>query len=186
MSTRVVVVGPPNSGKSVFVARLKRAFQNQGLRAEKFDLDPWSATQKLIDGAMSKDERKTSKKKIVEDDEITRLIDHVGESENSLQVSVIDTAGQFTDQTKRICQIAKYGIIVCSEDCKKQVDEWISNLNESGVQLIAVVTTKPSGIESVSNSNIITATITNLHRSSSEPSEHIMEFSVLLSSKLDL
>lgn len=66
---RIIIGGPPNSGKSTLVSSLIRALWEIGVKVNSAELDLWAPTLEFLEGKISKEERDSRKQKKVTKEE---------------------------------------------------------------------------------------------------------------------
>lgn len=164
MSIRVIIGGPPCSGKSTFAESITRALQNIGIDTDRVDLDLWSPTLDFIRGDITKEERDLQKRRNVtkgEADEASRRITVFSENHD---IVICDGPGGISEESELIFKAATHGIIVCRDDGIEKIEEWEKFFEKIGISLVAVVISKLDGDEKVSDLSPIKAELVNLDR----------------------
>ena len=164
MAIRLVIGGPPNSGKSTFAESLARALQDQSVDAEAIDLDPWSPTLALIRGEITEDQRKAMKKKKITREEAEEAAERFEKSSRKHSVVLGDAPGGISDQSRIIAKKATHAIILCREDRKDEVDEWRMFFEKMGLRIIAVMISKEHGEEEIRSNDLVEGILANLDR----------------------
>ena len=166
MTTRIVVGGPPGSGKSTFVASFKRALLDIGVRADYVELDLYAPTLPLIEGRMTPEQRIKSKRKDIPDEEIQRAARRLVELDERFDVVLGDLPGMMTPQTKILCKHATLAIIVCKDEKIEEMDAWQQFFKELGIVVVSRIVSKLSGSEiiKVTGENVIEAVLIGLDR----------------------
>ncbi|MHB8566447.1 MAG: hypothetical protein ACYC7D_08570 [Nitrososphaerales archaeon] len=187
MTVRIVVGGPPNSGKSTFVINLKRALQDTGVNAEFAELDPFASTLALLEGLMSEEERKMSKRKEISEDEIKKVAERLVGFDGKVEIVLGDLPGKITPQTKSLCRHATHAIIVCKDQAIEDIKAWRSFFDESDVPVISEIVSKIEGEEScrIGQNKVIEAVIVGLNREV-QVTPQLHYFALHLRSALDL
>lgn len=156
--------GPPNSGKSTFSESLARALRRQGVSAEAVDLDPWSPTLALIRGEISKEERDSLKRKRIGPKEIHDAARRLKEVAKGHDFVVGDAPGGISDDMRPVYQAATHAIILCREDRREEIDDWKIFSSRMDLRIVAVITSRTAGTESVEGADLIEGTLVGLER----------------------
>ncbi|MGC8497595.1 MAG: hypothetical protein ACP5NL_06340 [Thermoplasmata archaeon] len=183
-SIRIIIGGPPNSGKSTFSESLARLFQDQGFDAEAIDLDKASPTLELIRHKISKEERNSMKRNLTKEDADNAKKEYISKSKEH-QIVIGDGPGKISEESKIIYSSGTVGIIVCREDYKKEIKNWEYFFEELNVKLIAVIISKNNGEESVNSNDLIHGVLVKLNREVLK-TPTLIEFLLLLRKKLDI
>jgi len=160
---RIIVGGPPNSGKSTFAVSLAMALCSIGVNAIAKDLDLASETVKFITGEESWENRSKVKKEWTID-LAKGAAKQFLEASSKYDVVIGDAPGKIDMITWTISQEASHGSICCRDDCKNEIQEWKKLFKSLGKEVIVTVTSKLSGVESISVDGLIEATLIGLNR----------------------
>lgn len=166
MTIRIVIGGPPGSGKSSFVASLKRALLNIGVQVDYVELDPYSSTLALIEGLMTPEERIKSKRKDIPDEEIQQIAERLADLDRKLDVVLGDLPGMITPQTSILCKHATHAIVVCKDQRLEEINAWQQFFSKLRIPVISKIVSKLNGTEEtrITDANVIEAIITGLDR----------------------
>ncbi len=164
LPTRIIIGGPPNSGKSTLAESLARALRSLGVDAYAEDLDLASPTLEFIKGSKRWEQRLVAKKEWTPElaERATALFE---EASSKHAVVIGDAPGKITPMSKTIAQKAHYAIILCREDCLNEINDWrrfFANLN---IPVVCVAISKITGVENIKESGgMIKATLVGLDR----------------------
>lgn len=183
---RIVVGGPPNSGKSTFSECIARALQDLDIDAESIELDVFAETLDYIKGKISKEERERKKREPVTKEKIEKAVKRFKDASNEHDIVIGDAPGGISKESKLLCRMATHGIIICREDKSSEIEDWILFFKELNIPVIVIITSKLVGEESVTSSELIHATLVNLNREQIQITESIRLLSVLLKEKLSV
>ena len=162
---RIVIGGPPNSGKSVFTLYLQRAMRQLQVRAYHNDYDPYSETRLMLMGDISKELREQLKKTDVGKSEAEEFAKKFKQKHEDYPLVLGDLPGKVSDITKILAKSGTHAIIVCDEKKHELIKEWKLMFEELGINIICIINTNLDGIEEITNSNsIIFAKVANLDR----------------------
>ena len=166
MTIRIVIGGPPGSGKSSFVASLRRALLDIGVQVDYVELDPYSSTLALIEGLMTPEERIKSKRKDIPDEEIQKIAERLADLDRKLDVVLGDLPGMVTPQTSILCKHATHAIIVCKDQRLEEMYVWQEFFSNLGIPVISKIVSKLKGAEEtkITDANVIEAIMTGLDR----------------------
>lgn len=164
MSIRIVVGGPPNSGKSTFSESLVRAFQDLSVDAESIDLDLYSPTLDWLQGKITKEQRDEQKRKSITAKEAKEAHRRFKDASKEHDVIVGDAPGGISEESKQICKAATHGIIVCRDDKTDQIKAWQNFFDDIGVDVIAVVISKVSSSEDITSYDPLEIVLVDLNR----------------------
>ncbi|HZW56639.1 MAG TPA: hypothetical protein VFF30_10150 [Nitrososphaerales archaeon] len=153
MTKKIVVGGPPRSGKSTFVASMRRALLDIGVRADYVELDPYASTLALLEGLMTPEERLRSKRKDISNEEILQVAERLASVAESVDILLGDLPGMITEQTRMLCRYATHAIIICSDQSPEQMSEWHKFFEELRIPVIAKIVSKLHGNEEVKSTN---------------------------------
>ena len=183
MVSKIVIVGPPCSGKSVFTLALLSALEDLGISCSFVDLDLWGSTFLLLSGKESSTERTKRKETlVVTKDDIENKLKEFQDISDVLVIA--DGPGKISTDLNTLIQPAKLGIIVCRIDKPNDLKKWRNYLEKHGIEIIGIVHTTQNTTESVSMEGHIEATITNLDRDNSDISSGVHSFASKLKSLL--
>ncbi len=157
---RIVVGGPPHSGKSTFALYLERALQDLGTDAYNYDYDPWGETKRYAEGLISKEERDGTKK--IPTEKETRLcVKEFASLPNRLVIG--DLPGKPTDITEILVSVGTHAVILCKDDELDKIKEWEKLFNRKNIKILAILTSNQTGQENIEEENgIIVGRISNL------------------------
>jgi len=165
LAIRIVVGGPPHSGKSTFTARLVRTLHKElAVDVDNMSLDPWDRSLDVMLGNITEEERKQKNKKITKN----HLRDKASEFKKfskKHEVVVGDLPGRITDKSQIVTRAGTHGIIVCKDDELNEIAEWENFFLDNNVELIAVIHTSMTGSENAWQDNLIRAELVNLDQS---------------------
>lgn len=161
--TKIVVVGPPNSGKSVLIQHMMILLENKGIDVGQIDLDLWGSTDRLFKGLETIEERKTRKEQLEVTDEM--IEDRVNSFESmSNDIVLADTPGQISDDLDTLIEPGTMGIIVCRKEYTEELDEWVRYLRRNQIDIIGIIHSVVNSKEDISRDEIIESTISDLDR----------------------
>ncbi len=164
-SIRIIIGGPPNSGKSTFAVRITRALQDIAVDADHKELDLWSQTIEFIIGNMTKEDRDSRKRTNVTTKEVTTAVQEFKSLSQSHVIAIGDGPGRISKESEMIFKVATHGIIVCKEDETEKIDEWKQFFKKIGVRVVVIIVSKLNGDEKIiSSDTIIEAEISGLDR----------------------
>jgi len=163
LSTRIIIGGPPNSGKSTLAESLTRALRAIGVDAYAEDLDLASQTLEYIKGVKPWKLRAQEKKEWT-----SELADKAAakfkEASKRHSVVIGDAPGKISNESRKIAQQANNAIILCRADSISQKKEWRNFFESMGVKIIYIAISKMEGTGHVKVNEIIEATIIGLDR----------------------
>ncbi len=165
MAIKIVVGGPPHSGKSTFTARLEKTLLGKHqANVKRMGLDPWDHSLEVIAGIISEKERKPKNKKITEKD-LKKLASEFEQLSKKHKAVIGDLPGLPTDLTRIVARAGTHGIIVCRDDNLPEIKKWKKLFSRNKVKLIAIVHTSMKGKEKVWQDNdLIKAELVNLNK----------------------
>ncbi len=165
MAIRIVVGGPPHSGKSTFTARLARTFLKEfGDDVDKMNLDPWDRSLEVISEIITEEERKQD---IKNPEKILREKASEFKKRSKNHKAIIgDLPGRPEAPAEIVAKTGRYGIIVCKDDELNKIKDWKKFFEKNGVELVAVIHTSKNGKEErVYREDLIRAELVNLDKS---------------------
>lgn len=164
MGIRIIVGGPPDSGKSTFSQRLSIALSDQGVLAESVDLDKWSPTLDFIKGDMTKEEREKQKRTGITKIDMQNAAKRFRNVSKKYDIVIGDLPGGISKLSEIVVKTAKYGIIICKDDESKKIKEWEKFFKKNNVDLLGTIDTSLTGEEDIQQNNPIRARLVNLDR----------------------
>ena len=184
MPVRVIIGGPPNSGKSTLAESLARALRSVGVDAYAEDLDLASPTLEFIRGTKSWEERPGFKKEwTLELASKAALM--FEEASASHAVVIGDAPGKITDESKVIVKKANYAIILCRDDCLEEIRNWQKCFDDMRIPVICIAVSKIIGLGNIENKDVIEATLVRLDRKPKADSV-MVGLALLIKEKLNL
>ena len=137
---RIVIGGPPNSGKSVFAIHLFRALREIGIRTYHSDYDPYSPSREFILGKKSKEEREKLKKDVTSK-EAKELASNFQEKYVNYDIVIGDLPGRISEILDILASAGTHGLIVCSDEKEEQIQEWKKVFKKLNINIICIVKT---------------------------------------------
>jgi len=162
LTIRIILGGPPHSGKSTLAERIARAFQDQGVNAEAIDLDLWSPTLEAIRGEITPQKRESLKRKNITVKEAKEAAIRFREKSKVHDIVIGDAPGGISEESEHIYKSATHGIIVCSEERRAELDQWTSFFKRIHLELIVLVISGTEGEDTVLSNGVINAFLVNL------------------------
>jgi len=164
LPTRIIIGGPPNSGKSTLAENLARALRSLGVDAYAEDLDLASPTLEFIRGSKGWEQRQGAKRKWTP--ELAEKAAALFEDASAKHAVVIgDAPGKITSESATIAKRALYAIILCREDRINEVSNWRRFFLSLDIQVVCVAISKITGDAAVEeNDDLIEATLVGLDR----------------------
>lgn len=165
MAIRIVVGGPPHSGKSTFTLRLVYTLLKElAVVADVLSLDLWDRSVDVMLGNITEKERKQKNRKISKKD-LWKKASEFKEFSKKHEVVVGDLPGRRTDLSKIVTRAGTHGIIVCRDDELNEIAEWENFFSDNNVELIAVIHTSLTGSENAwQDGDLIRAELVNLNQ----------------------
>ena len=160
---KVIVVGPPNSGKSVLIEHIKNILEERGIDYGYVDLDLWGSTYRLFRKEETPKERKIRKDEL----EVTSTMieEKVVEFETiSNDIVLADTPGEISDELDTLIEPGTMAIIVCRKECTEELDEWEKYLDRNHIEIIGIIHSVINSEEIISRDEIIETVISDLNR----------------------
>lgn len=164
LKIRIIVGGPPNSGKSTFSVSLVRTFQKGGVDAKSVDLDPWAPTLELVKGNMTQDQRDRQKRSSITFEDVEDIHQRFKNASDEHDVVIGDAPGGISKEIRPIYAIATHGILVCRDDKTEEIKDWKDFFNSFGIDIIAIVVSKTENGEKVMSSDPIEIILSGLNR----------------------
>jgi molybdopterin-guanine dinucleotide biosynthesis protein len=160
---RIIIGGPPNSGKSTLAESMARALRMLGVDAYAEDLDLASPTLEFIKGDKGWAQRQASKKEWTP--ELTEQAAYIFQQASNKHAVVIgDSPGKITDQSKKIASQAHYALILCRNDSIAEIKNWQAFFANIGIPIICIAVSKTTGKGYVKKNSVIKATVVGLNR----------------------
>ena len=185
MSIRLILGGPPNSGKSTLAAAIVMAMQEGQIDADWEDLDPWAPTMDYLRGNISKEQRDAQKRKSISKQEISEIVKRFTDKAKKHQVLIADAPGGMSAESEAIYKAASHAIIICRQDKKGELAKWRDFLEKLGVELVAIIISKLDGNENIQTNDLIEAELVGLDRNP-RLSPATRQLASLLKSKLGI
>ncbi len=184
---RIIVGGPPNSGKSTLVISLTRALWQIGIKAERVELDAWAPTLDYIDGKITKGQRDSLKQRAVTKEDAQRDASKLREASKDGSIAIGDCPGKISEELKIIVASATHAVILCRSDKVRETESWREVFSEVGIPVVAELTSRLTGTEAVQESadGIIRGTFVGLDRTPKK-SPAMSQLAFLLKSKLGI
>lgn len=161
---RIIVGGPPNSGKSTFSANIEQVLKNMCIDAKAIDLDLWAGTLDLLWGKISKEERDFLKQDKVTQDDLRKARQVFEDASVEHDVVLGDAPGKISADWKIIYEAASHAIIVCRSDKIEEVDAWVEFCETNGIEVVAIVITEMEGDEKITSLDPLRAKLVGLDR----------------------
>lgn len=160
---RIVIGGPPHSGKSTFALYLERSLNDLGTNAFNYDYDPFGETKRLVEGLISKEEREHTKK-IPTKEEVESCAKEFALLSITYEVVIGDLPGKPTDLTEILTLAGTHAIILCKDDELDKIAEWKNLFNKQDVKILGILESNQTGDEIVyEEKGVIIGKISNLN-----------------------
>lgn len=139
MGVAIAVVGPPHSGKSVFLSALYDLLRRKGVsfflqRAAPDGEGMWSAEsdQEIV--------REIRRKGKFTPEFVEKQIRGISRLKDSFDFVFVDTGGRRSPENREILKGAEYGVILVGDQYpEEEVDAWKSFLHGAGVKIIGIL-----------------------------------------------
>lgn len=159
---RIVIGGPPHSGKSTFALYLERALKDLGTNTFNNDYDPFGETKRFAEGLISKKEREHTKK-IPTKEEVESCAKEFALLSITYEVVIGDLPGKPTGLTEILSAKGTHAIILCKDDELDKITEWKNLFNKQDVKILGILESNQTGDEIVyEEKGIIIGKISNL------------------------
>lgn len=146
---RIIIGGPPNSGKSTLVSSLTRAFWEIGVNAVSVELDLWAPTLEFVEGKITKEERDLRKQKAVTKEEAEEASKRLLASSQDISIVIGDCPGKISEELRILVKNATHAIILCRDDQILEMENWRKFFSELSIPIVAEITSKLKGDEHV-------------------------------------
>jgi len=161
---RIVIGGPPDSGKSVFSKYFNLALVDISQNSYYEDYDPFSPTKKLLEGLITPQQREKQKKKKVTINQAKIIAKNFSNLSKQYPIIIGDLPGKITEITKILSQAGTHGIIICREDEEVQIKDWKKLFDQVGLVTVCIIKSNIGGTEIVDSSDLMNVKLTNLER----------------------
>lgn len=186
---RIIIGGPPNSGKSTLVNSMKRTFWEIGVKVNSAELDLWAPTLEFLEGKISKEERDSRKQKKITKQEAEEASKRLVEASQDGSIAIGDCPGKMSEELKIIVKNATHAIILCRADQIQEMESWREFFSEAEIPIIAELVSDLEGDEAVqmAGNKLITGKLVGLDRDvGRKESPAISQLAFLLKSVLGL
>jgi CRISPR-associated protein Csx3 len=163
---RIIIGGPPNSGKSTLVSSLIRALWEIGVKGNPAELDLWAPTLEFLEGKISKEERDSRKQKSITKEEAEEASKRLVAVSQEGSIAIGDCPGKMSEELKIIIKNATHAIILCRADQIMEMESWRKFFSVAGIPIIAELVSDLTGEEAMqmSGSKLITGKLIGLDR----------------------
>lgn len=148
----ICIVGPANSGKSVFIRELRKALNKklgEDFRKHYFTLRACPDGEGDWFGELPSEEGKLYRVKKAFDDEFApKIVEDIKKLKKSKRTIIVDCGGKIDRKNQMIFNESTHAILVSADE--SVTPEWIGALKASEIELVAEVHSKDY---SISNSN---------------------------------
>jgi CRISPR-associated protein Csx3 len=184
---RIIVGGPPNSGKSTFVIRLSRSLWEIGVDVKRVELDAWAPTLDYIDGKITKEERDSQKRSAISGEDAEKSAQRFQESSKDASVVIGDCPGKISEELRIIMRNATHSIILCRADQINEMSAWRAFFSGLGIPVVAELVSDLKGTEGIfpGNFEVLKGRFVGLDRTTRK-SPAISQFAFHLKSRLGL
>ena len=186
---RIIIGGPPNSGKSTLVSSLKRALWEIGVKVNSAELDLWAPTLEFLEGKITKEERDSKKQKTITKQDAEEASKRLILASQDGSIAIGDCPGKMSEELKIIVKNATHAIILCRADQIQEMESWRKFFSEVGIPIVSELVSDLNGNEEVqiSGSGLITGRFVGLNRDvGRKESPTISQLAFLLKSVLGL
>jgi len=184
LAVRIVIGGPPNSGKSTLAESLASGLRQLGVDAYAEDLDLASPTLEFIRGAKGWGQRVGAKQEWTPElaDEAAKKFEDASKKH---AVVIGDAPGKITGESEKIASKANYALILCREDRKEGIERWQEFFQRLGISVVGIFISKLAGAGNVEKKDVIRATVIGLNRTL-KTDEVVLSLAALIKEELRL